>query len=133
MEKRTKREGWTIETLFDLFPDLKRLDRHMGGKRSGGQQQMLTIARTLMGNPSLLLLDEPVEGLAPIVVKALAETLVKLKKERKLTILLSEQNVKFAAALSDTAYVIEKGVIRYHGPMQELSENMELKRQYLAV
>ena len=131
--KGNKAEGWTVEKVYNLFPDLAKLDKHMGGKLSGGQQQMLNIGRTLMGNPHVILLDEPVEGLGPLIVKVLNERLRKLRDEENLTILMSEQNVKFATGLSDRAYVIEKGVIRYHGTIAELRENEEVKRQYLAV
>jgi branched-chain amino acid transport system ATP-binding protein len=132
-EKGHGEEKWTVEKIYNLFPILRDLDNRMGGKLSGGEQQMLTIGRTLMGNPHLMLLDEPVEGIAPLIVKVLEERLRKLKEEEHLTILLSEQNVRFATKLSDKAYVIEKGVIRYHGTILELSSNEEVKHQYLAV
>ena len=105
----------------------------MGGALSGGQQQMLTISRTLMTNPHLLLLDEPVEGLAPLVVKLLEERMTHLKEKEGLTILLSEQNVRFATVLSDRAYIIEKGVIKYQGTIAELQHNEAVKHQYLGV
>jgi branched-chain amino acid transport system ATP-binding protein len=126
-------EGWTMEKIFALFPDLERLRKLFGGSLSGGQQQMLTIGRTLMTNPHLLLLDEPVEGLAPLIVRLLEERLLFLKEKEHLAILLSEQNVRFATELSDRAYVIEKGVIRYEGTIAHLRENEEVKRQYLGV
>ena len=107
---------WTVEQMFDYFPRLKERRNTKGGSLSGGEQQMLTVARTLMGNPRLLLLDEPSEGLAPVIVRALADQIVALKQEG-LTILLSEQNLKFAARLADRAYIIEKGQIRFDGPM----------------
>lgn len=132
-ERRKKSEGWTVERIYALFPDLEKLSKLMGGALSGGQQQMLTISRTLMTNPHLLLLDEPVEGLAPLLVKLLGERLKHLKEKEHLTILLSEQNVRFATELSDRAYVIEKGVIQYHGSINELRADEDVKRRYLAV
>jgi len=121
---------WTAERIYDLFPPLKPLDRNLGAYLSGGEQQMLAVGRTLMGNPSLLLLDEPVEGVAPIIVKELGKQLQKLK-ELGMTILFSEQNVPFATAIADRGYVIEKGKIRFEGTMEELSSNDEVKRKYL--
>ena len=121
---------WTVERIYDLFPPLQRLDKNLGAYLSGGEQQMLADGRTLMGNPSLLLLDEPVEGVAPIIVRDLGNQLRKLK-ELGLTILFSEQNVPFATAIADRGYVIEKGRIRFEGTMDELSSNEEVKRKYL--
>jgi branched-chain amino acid transport system ATP-binding protein len=132
-ERGSKGKGWTVEKIFELFPDLERLSKLMGGALSGGQQQMLTIGRTLMTNPHVLLLDEPVEGLGPLVVKLIEDRLRLLKENEHLTILLSEQNVRFATALSDRAYIIEKGVIRYEGTIAHLREDEEVKRQYLGV
>ncbi len=99
---------------------------------SGGEQQMLTIARTLMGNPALLLLDEPSEGLAPVVVEQMAKTIVDLKCEG-LTVILSEQNLYFASMVSDRAYIIEKGCVRYDGTMEDLSNRPEIREAYLTV
>jgi branched-chain amino acid transport system ATP-binding protein len=129
--KRREQE-WTKERVYELFPVLKEMEKRLGGALSGGQQQMLTLARTLMTNPLMLLLDEPAEGLAPLVVKMLSEKIQGLK-EQGMSILLSEQNVKFAMKLSDRAYVIEKGLIRYQGGITELEENVEVKRRYLMV
>jgi branched-chain amino acid transport system ATP-binding protein len=123
---------WTIERVYDLFPVLARLDERKGGYLSGGEQQMLTIGRTLMGNPDLLLLDEPSEGLAPLVVRDLGRQIQQLKEEG-LTILLCEQNTKFAITLSDRAYVLEKGQVRFAGTITELQDNEEVRRQYLAL
>ncbi len=123
---------WTRERVYDLFPVLAGVDGNLGGYLSGGEQQMLAIGRTLMGNPSLLLLDEPVEGVAPIVVRELGEQIRKLKA-MGLTILLSEQNLRFATAISDRAYVIEKGRIRYHGSIDELEGNAEIQQKYLMI
>jgi len=123
---------WTIERVYAIFPVLARLDERKGGYLSGGEQQMLTIGRTLMGNPDLLLLDEPSEGLAPLVVRDLGRQIQRLKEEG-LTILLCEQNTKFAIALSDRAYVLEKGQVRFSGTIAELQDNAEVRRQYLAL
>jgi branched-chain amino acid transport system ATP-binding protein len=123
---------WTIERIYELFPVLAHRDASLGGYLSGGEQQMLTIGRTLMGNPSLLLLDEPVEGVAPVVVQELTRQ-IKSLKGMGLTILFAEQNMHFAAELSDRAYVIEKGRIRFHGSMQELAANEEVKSKYLMI
>jgi branched-chain amino acid transport system ATP-binding protein len=121
---------WTVERVYELFPPLARLDRNLGAYLSGGEQQMLAVGRTLMGNPSLLLLDEPVEGVAPIIVKDLGKRLQTLKS-LGLTILFSEQNIPFATAIADRGYVIEKGRIRFEGTMAELAANEDVKRKYL--
>jgi len=123
---------WTLERVFALFPKLRELAGRRGGSLSGGEQQMLTIARTLMTCPRLLLLDEPSEGLAPVVVRALAENIAALKGGG-LTILLSEQNVKFARRLADRAYIIEKGQIKFEGPFARLDADLSLRRAYLSV
>ena len=123
---------WTVDRVFALFPKLATLARQRGGSLSGGEQQMLTIARTLMTGPRLLLLDEPSEGLAPVVVKALADNILALKREG-LTILLSEQNLAFARRLADRAYIIEKGEIKFEGPFAALDADAELRRTYLSV
>jgi branched-chain amino acid transport system ATP-binding protein len=123
---------WTLERIYELFPVLASREASLGGYLSGGEQQMLTIGRTLMGNPSLLLLDEPVEGVAPVVVQELTRQ-IKSLKGMGLTILFAEQNMHFAAELSDRAYVIEKGRIRFHGSMQELAANEEVKSKYLMI
>ena len=125
-------DPWTIDRIFQLFPILAEREDQHGGTLSGGEQQMLTLGRTLMGNPDLLLLDEPVEGLAPLVVKDLGEQILKLK-EMGQTILFSEQNVKFATLNSERAYVIDKGRIRYQGSIEELSANEEIKEKYLMI
>lgn len=121
---------WTVDRVYELFPVLARLDSRQGGHLSGGEQQMLTIGRTLMTNPRLLLLDEAAEGLSPLVVQALAEQILRLKREG-MTILLSEQNLRFATHLSDRAYVIEKGAIRYEGTVEELKRNEVVLHRYL--
>ncbi len=124
--------AWTTDRVHEFFPRLAELARRRAGSLSGGEQQMLTVARTLMGNPRLLLLDEPSEGLAPVIVKALAEQIAALKRQG-LTILLSEQNLKFAARLADRAYIIEKGQIRFEGPMRQLLDDESIRRAYLTV
>jgi branched-chain amino acid transport system ATP-binding protein len=123
---------WTAERVFDLFPALRDLRHRPGGYLSGGEQQMLTISRTLMGNPELLLLDEPSEGLAPIVVGHLGEQIARLKVDG-LTILLAEQNVEFSLRLADRVYVLEKGAVRFSGPAARLREDEALRRELLAL
>ena len=124
--------GFTMERVFDLFPKLRELVDRQGGFLSGGEQQMLTIARTLMGNPELLLLDEPSEGLAPLVVEHLKEQIGRLKHDG-LTILLAEQNVGFSLELADRVYVLEKGHIRFEGTAREFRDNDAIRQQYLAL
>jgi branched-chain amino acid transport system ATP-binding protein len=123
---------WTEEKLLALFPNLGEMPNRPGGRMSGGEQQMLTVARTLMGNPLLILLDEPSEGVAPLIVELMANTILELKKAG-VSILLSEQNVHFAELVSDRAYVLEKGQIQWNGMMAELAENIDIQRAYLTV
>ncbi|PZR96381.1 amino acid/amide ABC transporter ATP-binding protein 2, HAAT family [Bosea lupini] len=133
--QRPKREGaphWTPERLFQLFPNLGRMRDRPGGAMSGGEQQMLTIARTLMGNPKLVLLDEPSEGLAPVIVEEMAKTILALKGEG-LSVLISEQNLHFAGSVADRATIIEKGLIRFTGTMDELKADEAVRAQYLSV
>ena len=124
--------GWGMTRVFEYFPKLGEMAGRRGGSLSGGEQQMLTVARTLMGNPRILLLDEPSEGLAPVIVQALGQQIAALKREG-LTILLSEQNLKFAARLADRAYIIEKGQIRWEGRMERLTDDEVTRRAYLTV
>jgi len=124
--------AWTLERVFDLFPKLRDLVDRQGGFLSGGEQQMLTIARTLMGNPELLLLDEPSEGLAPLVVDHLKDQIARLKRDG-LTILLAEQNVDFCLDLADRVYVLEKGRIRYEGTAASFRDDESIRAQYLAL
>ena len=123
---------WTPEKLFKLFPNLGEMPKRLGGRMSGGEQQMLTVARTLMGNPYLLLLDEPSEGVAPVIVEQMAKTILELKAQG-VSILLCEQNMHFAELVSDRAYVLEKGQICYQASMAELSANIDVRRAYLSV
>jgi len=123
---------WTQDKLFTLFPNLAGMRERPGGSMSGGEQQMLTIARTLMGNPRCVLLDEPSEGLAPIIVEQMANSIRALKGEG-LCVLLSEQNLHFSQAVADRAYIIEKGQIRFGGSMAELAADAALREQYLSV
>ena len=124
--------SWTPEKLFDMFPNLAEMPDRLGDRMSGGEQQMLTVARTLMGNPLLVLFDEPSEGVAPLIVERMAATIVGLKKEG-LSILLSEQNIHFARLVSDRIYLLEKGQIRWQGSMAQLDTNLEVQRAYLTV
>jgi branched-chain amino acid transport system ATP-binding protein len=130
--RRGRPGGFTVERVFALFPKLSELTDRQGGFLSGGEQQMLTIARTLMGNPELLLLDEPSEGLAPLVVDHLREQIARLKGEG-LTILLAEQNVEFSLDLADRVYILEKGRIRYEGSAREFRDDESIRHQYLAL
>ena len=123
---------WTVERLFALFPGLAPLAARRGGSLSGGEQQMLTIARTLMGNPELLLLDEPSEGLAPVIVENLLAK-VQLLKGEGLTILLAEQGVDFSLSLADRVYVLEKGAVRFAGPAAQLRDDAGLRNKLLAL
>ena len=123
---------WTVERVFDLFPILAQRHRQLGATLSGGEQQMLTIARTLMGDPAVLLLDEPSEGLAPLVVETLRQQLAQLK-QNGLTIVLAEQNVRFVSELGDRVYILEKGMVRYQGSMSEFLADEPVRQAYLAV
>ena len=122
---------WTVERLFELFPNLGRMRERRGGSMSGGEQQILSIARSLMGNPLALLLDEPSEGLAPVIVEGLARTIRELKREG-LCVLLAEQNLRFARRVADRACILETGDLRYSGTMADLDANSELRERHLA-
>ena len=124
--------SWNFEKIGKLFPNLAEMPDRPGGRMSGGEQQMLTIARTLMGNPLCILLDEPSEGVAPVIVDQMAGAIAELKRQG-VAVLLSEQNLHFAQEVGDRAYIIEKGRIRFQGSMDELRANDEVRAQYLAV
>jgi branched-chain amino acid transport system ATP-binding protein len=131
-ERNLTEGGWNKERVYQFFPALEKIDTRRAGYLSGGEQQMLTIARALMTNPDLLLLDEPTEGLAPLIIELLEEQIAKLK-EAGLTVLLAEQNLDVALRLSDRGYVIDNGVIRYEGSIEDLRNNEEVRNKYLQV
>ena len=132
-ERKTGRGAqWTRESIYHFFPALGHIDSRKAGLLSGGEQQMLTVARALMTNPEFLLLDEPTEGLAPLIVEVLEERIGQLR-DKGLTVLLAEQNQKVALRLSDQGYIVDKGVIRYHGSIEDLRENEEVMKRYLSV
>jgi branched-chain amino acid transport system ATP-binding protein len=132
-ERRSDAPGaWTMERVYEFFPALKHIEDRKAGFLSGGEQQMLTVARALMTNPAFLLLDEPTEGLAPLIVNMLEEHISALNATG-LTVLLAEQNQKSALRVSNRGYIIDNGVIRYHGSIEELRENEEIRRKYLLV
>jgi branched-chain amino acid transport system ATP-binding protein len=128
---RTGRTPWTLDRIYRVFPLLDGLKSRKGGNLSGGEQQMLAIARALAGNPLLLLLDEPCEGLAPVIVEELGAVITGIKKE--MPVLLAEQNARFALSISDRGYVIDKGMIRYEGSREDLLSNTEVQTRYLSV
>lgn len=132
-QRAAKRRGrWSVKAVYELFPKLRELADRMAGVLSGGEQQMLTIARTLMGNPELLMLDEPSEGLAPVIVENMLQQVLRLKQEG-LTILLAEQGLDFSLALADRVYVLQKGVVEFSGPSQQLRDDTELRDRLLAL
>lgn len=131
-ERNVQDGGWNKDRVYDFFPALKRIDGRRAGFLSGGEQQMLTIARALMTNPDFILLDEPTEGLAPLIVNMLEEQIARLK-ESGLTVLLAEQNLEVALRLSDRGYVIDNGAIQYHGTRDDLSSNDAVRNKYLCV
>jgi branched-chain amino acid transport system ATP-binding protein len=133
--RRAPRAGapaWTPERLYGLFPNLGAMRKRLGGRMSGGEQQMLTIARSLMGNPSLVLLDEPSEGLSPKIVEDMAHAILAMKREG-LGLLVSEQNLHFARAIADRAVIIERGRVRFAGTIAEIERNAEIREAYLVV
>jgi branched-chain amino acid transport system ATP-binding protein len=126
------RPAWTPERLFEIFPNLAEMRGRRAAAMSGGEQQMLTIARTLMGNPEAVLLDEPSEGLAPVIVEQMADAVARMKAEG-IAVLLSEQSLDFAAAVADHAHVIERGTIRFQGSMAALEADESVRQAYLTV
>ncbi len=124
--------AWTPERLFEVFPNLAEMRNRRAGAMSGGEQQMLTIARTLMGNPEAVLLDEPSEGLAPVIVEQMAEAVLRMKDEG-IAVLVSEQNLDFAATVADRAVILEKGRVRWEGPIATLEADEDIRRAYLTV
>jgi branched-chain amino acid transport system ATP-binding protein len=128
-----RREGhWTLERVFELFPALAELRRKSGSGLSGGEQKMLAIGRALMGNPALLILDEPSEGLSPLMVKTLIDAIHRIRDDG-VTLLIADQNVKFARRVADRGYIMEKGTIRFSGRLEELWANEDIVKQYLAL
>jgi branched-chain amino acid transport system ATP-binding protein len=132
MRKGRDAVGWNKDRIYELFPALKPIESRRGGCLSGGEQKMLAIARALMGNPEFMLLDEPTEGLAPLLVHILEERIKKLR-EAGLTVLIAEQNVRSTLRISDRGYIIDNGQIRYHGSIEQLRDNEEVRKKYLLV
>jgi len=132
VKSKKNEKGWTIEKIYDLFPILKERGNQLGGTLSGGEQQMLTIARTLMGNPQIILLDEPSEGVAPLIVKEIGIQ-VKQLRQNGITVLLCEQNSSFALELCSYAYILEKGHIRWRGSPDDLKNSPEVMKNFLGV
>ncbi len=130
--KRPADGGWTLERVYETFPSLKTRENNKGSQLSGGEQQMLTMARTLMGNPELILVDEPTEGLAPLIRKTVAETLRQIN-ESGVSVLVVEQNLKFVLPICHRAYIMAKGEVVYSGTSREVLENREIQKQYLEV
>ena len=128
----TEVPSWTAEALYQLFPNLGQMKERMGGQMSGGEQQMLTVARTLMGNPYMVMMDEPSEGIAPIIVEQMAEAIGSLKKSG-VSVLLAEQNLYFAELVADRVYVLEQGQVRFAGTLKELQQSDSEMRSYLTV
>ncbi|MGQ9509123.1 MAG: ABC transporter ATP-binding protein [Thermodesulfobacteriota bacterium] len=132
IRKHIGKEGWTYERVYELFPQLKTIQSRKGGCLSGGEQKMLAIARALMGNPEFILLDEPFEGLAPLLIRSL-ENQIRRLREVGLTVLIAEQHVRSTLRISDRGYIIDDGHIRFHGSIKELRENEEVRKKYLLV
>jgi branched-chain amino acid transport system ATP-binding protein len=132
MKGQEKTEGWNLEKVYDLFPGLRERSSHRGSQLSGGEQQMLAIARSLMGNPELLLLDEPSQGLAPILQRKLGN-LIKSLKQEGITIFLAEQSLRLALEVSSRVYILEKGTIKFEGTVDEINADESIKSKYLAV
>ncbi|NIM97734.1 MAG: ATP-binding cassette domain-containing protein [candidate division Zixibacteria bacterium] len=131
-QRRAKNERWSLETIFEAFPLLAERRNHRGSQLSGGEQQMLTIARSLMGNPELLLIDEPTEGLAPLIIEVVVKIIQRIKNEGT-TIFLVEQNLEATYQVADLYYILQQGLIVYHGSREEFRGNPQLKEEYLGV
>jgi branched-chain amino acid transport system ATP-binding protein len=131
-ERHFQEGGWNRERVYDFFPALGKIDSRKAGFLSGGEQQMLTIARALMINPEFILLDEPTEGLAPMIVSTLEEQIARLR-ESGMTVLLAEQNMDVALRLSNRGYIIDNGVIKYHGTRDDLKDNDEIRNKYMCL
>lgn len=129
---RGKEKVWTIQKIYKLFPALQPLRSSRGGRLSGGERKMLAIGRALMKDPELLLLDEPSEGLGPLIVKALAEAMVEIRNAG-VTIFIADQNIRFCRKIGDRGYIMEKGIIRYEDEMEKIWENQEVVKKYLIV
>lgn len=131
-QKKNRANGWTVEKVFDQFPEIARRAEQKGGSLSGGEQQMLAIGRSLMGNPELLMVDEPTEGLSPILVQEVRDMLVQIKEEG-VSILLVEHNIKMALSVSDRVYLMAKAYLAFEGTVEELEAHPEIKAQYLEI
>ena len=129
---REREKVWTIPKVYKLFPALQPLRSSRGGRLSGGERKMLAIGRALMRDPELLLLDEPSEGLGPLIVKALADAMVEIREEG-VTIFIADQNLRFCRRIADRGYIIEKGIIRYQDEIEKIWQNQEVVRKYLVV
>jgi len=131
-ERNVQEGGWNRDRVYEFFPSLGKIDTRRAGFLSGGEQQMLTIARALMTNPEFILLDEPTEGLAPMIVNILEDQIARLR-DSGMTVLLAEQNLEVALHLSDRGYIIDNGVIQYHGTRDDLQNNQEIRNKYLSI
>jgi branched-chain amino acid transport system ATP-binding protein len=132
INRKVGKENWTLEKVFDAFPIIAERKKHRGNELSGGEQQMLTIARSLMGNPDLLLVDEPTEGLAPLIIGKVLDIILRIKEEG-MTIFLVEQNVEATFQVSDRYYILQQGLIVYHGGNVEFQSRTEIREKYLGV